>query len=170
MKIRRIFALCLALLMMILTSCEEKERYQPEKGEYLLRCVLCNVMYEIKAVISDDLSGRISFENDSSLSEWYYTYNHGSGKIRYRTSLGNERDADNSRVRMIFEFLLGENGVVSDVSSDTLDGRRVTMLVTSDGRRVYEDPTSGRPICLVYGDMRVDVLTFPSQRADSGPF
>lgn len=160
---KKFLAICLAFLLFSAVSCEREKKYHPESGEYLLRCTVDNVIYELSAVISDDLSCKITFDKDSALSDWYYAYDHGSGAIKYRTSLGEERDADNDRIRMIFELLLGESGVISDVSDDTLDGHRVSVLVISDGRKVYEDPDSGRPLCLVYEDMKVDIVSFPSK-------
>lgn len=159
---KKILAICLVFVLFSTVSCEKEKKYQPESGEYLLRCTVNDVIYELSAVVSEDLSAKITFDKDSALSDWYYTYDRRSGAVKYRTSLGEERDADNDRIRMIFELLLGESGVISDVSDDTLDGHRVSVLVISDGRRVYEDPDSGRPLCLVYEDMKVDILTFPS--------
>ncbi len=162
----RKFAILFILPILLLTSCDLREKYTPIAGEYGLSCVIGDDEYNIDLVLNEDGSVKLTFPKNSSLCDWYFIYYPENNSIKYFTSLGEESEVSNQYVRKIFEFLLDSHESIAVVSHERISGRDVSVLETSDGTVIYTDSQSGEPLRLVYKNMTADITSRPETTQD----
>ncbi len=152
---------CLFLCVLVLCSCDVKEKYIPPSGEYNLVCKIGESEYGVNIFIDTDMSGRMTFSEGSALCDWYFTYS-AEKEVKYFTSLGEESEVNSEYVNKIFAFILDDHEKISDVSHEKISGRDVSILKLSDGEKIYTDSESGAPLKLVFDDLIVDIISRPT--------
>ncbi len=157
----RKFVTCLVLCVMTLSACAAKTEYIPPSGEYALVCKIGELEYNVDVLLNEDMSGKLTFSEDSALSDWYFTYS-PEKTVKCFTSLGEESEVKGKYVKKIFEFILDDHELVSDVSHEKISGRDVSVLKLSGGGKIYTDSESGAPLKLVFDNLTADIISRPS--------
>ena len=147
------------LLLVIFCSCEESEKFVAPSGEYILKCEISGVCYQIKVDLSENATGTLRFEN-GAMSDWYFRRD-PDGKTKCFTSLGEEIEVKHENIDKIFDFISLSYENIADVSHDNISGRDVSILKLSGGSLVYTDSLSGEPLKLISGNLTIDIISRP---------
>lgn len=152
-------AVILTLCILLFSSCAKKIEFTAPSGEYTLECRIGEVSYIMSLELSDDHSGRLTFDDGAMAN---FTFSRTSdGKIKCLTSLGSESEACKERAEKIFDFVILSYDMIADAAHERISGKDVSVLRLTNGSIVYTDSQSGEPLRLVFDNMTVDILSRP---------